>query len=260
MSKKFDFFCPVCNAIASFDFDTRFIRVAQCSNAGCRHRFALFPAENQGIHEHDVDNFQKYSDRNISFARYLMRNEIVTNGARILDVGAGLGHISNELKKQVRNIEITCVEAAPSSISILKELGFKVFQNLSDIRDSKFDLIMLIELIEHVEDPIGMLSQCRSLLAPGGQVLLTTPSGKIRRSFLSPTTYDIPEHIQFFDERSLQVARRQAGFELFRILSIPEFYIEPRNLFLKHVKRLFRNFRDIVLGRHHIIAIMANKN
>ena len=41
--------------------------------------------------------------------------------------------------------------------------------------DGTFDLVVATAVIEHVSDPIGMLRECRRVLAPRGLVVITTP-------------------------------------------------------------------------------------
>jgi 2-polyprenyl-3-methyl-5-hydroxy-6-metoxy-1,4-benzoquinol methylase len=43
---------------------------------------------------------------------------------------------------------------------------------------SKWDAIVLADVLEHLEDPHAVLSSCNQLLAPGGQVLVAVPNGR----------------------------------------------------------------------------------
>jgi 2-polyprenyl-3-methyl-5-hydroxy-6-metoxy-1,4-benzoquinol methylase len=45
----------------------------------------------------------------------------------------------------------------------------------TEVRGRRFDLVCAIEVIEHVADPGSFLAELRSLTAPGGLTLLTTP-------------------------------------------------------------------------------------
>ncbi len=71
---------------------------------------------------------------------------------------------------------------------------------------------MLIEVIEHVPDPVGFLKRLRGCLDPKGQVFLTTPCGELRNGSRATNAYDTPEHVQFFTEKSLRLAVEKAGF------------------------------------------------
>jgi SAM-dependent methyltransferase len=80
--------------------------------------------------------------------------------------------------------------------------------------DSGFDVVSMIEVVEHVPDPNALLASARRLLRPGGMLYLTTPNGRgisarvlgVRWSVLSP-----PEHLQLFSIRGLRIVLERAG-------------------------------------------------
>lgn len=46
----------------------------------------------------------------------------------------------------------------------------------SELAGRRFDIVCAIEVIEHVADPVGFLTELRSFTAPGGMTVLTTPT------------------------------------------------------------------------------------
>ncbi len=251
--------CPICRSAASYLFATKFARVANCENPGCGHLFALDPEQNRGIHEHEESNVQMYTRRNEVLIRQLLTSGLVHDCARVLDVGAGLGHISSELKRQASGVEIVCVEAAPASVRHLREIGFEVFEDLSEmISGGKFDFMFIVELIEHVDDPVGLMTRCRHMLNPGGRIFLTTPSGELRNGSHDTAAYQIPEHVQFFTERSLGNLAVQSGFGHLEFLDMPQFYAGPANRLIKAMKDRARALRNWIQGRHHFVTTFVS--
>ena len=55
-------------------------------------------------------------------------------------------------------------------------------------------------------------------------MFLSTPCGETRLGDRLTNAYDTPEHVQFFTERSLRLAVREAGFAGIRLLYLPELY------------------------------------
>jgi SAM-dependent methyltransferase len=53
-----------------------------------------------------------------------------------------------------------------------------------DFADATFDVVVCLEVIEHVGDPIALLAEIARVLKPGGRVLLTCPSVRF------PVSYD----------------------------------------------------------------------
>ncbi len=77
-----------------------------------------------------------------------------------------------------------------------------------------FDIISLIEVIEHTLDPVDELRRLRSLLKPSGIVMLTTGNAAPFRRRFERWRYVVPEiHVSFFEPQTLAMAMRSAGLE-----------------------------------------------
>jgi SAM-dependent methyltransferase len=72
--------------------------------------------------------------------------------------------------------------------------------------DGSFDLVLSTQVLEHVEDPALYLAECRRLLKPGGQMILSTHGTFI----FHPCPYDYWR----WTSDGLQKAIRDAGFEI----------------------------------------------
>ena len=74
-----------------------------------------------------------------------------------------------------------------------------------------FDAIILIELLEHLNDPVSLLAQIKSRLRSGGRMFITTPCGEARFGYRPTFSYNVPEHVQFWTKRSFQLLCEKAG-------------------------------------------------
>jgi SAM-dependent methyltransferase len=80
--------------------------------------------------------------------------------------------------------------------------------------DGAFDLVWTSEVIEHVADTARWLSEVRRVLAPGGRLLLTTPShGRLRLALGGVGAWSPPlgDHLHLYDRRSLAQLLREFG-------------------------------------------------
>jgi SAM-dependent methyltransferase len=99
-----------------------------------------------------------------------------------------------------------------------------IFELLKNEIQSKnnFSVIWLQNVLEHVLDPMSLLKSLRSLVAPGGVVAITVPNdfsilqrSALEKGFISkPFWLAFPDHISYFDHKSLCNAARQAGWEV----------------------------------------------
>jgi cyclopropane fatty-acyl-phospholipid synthase-like methyltransferase len=160
-------------------------------------------------------------------ARYWKRVGFVREGNRVLDVGAGCGHIAGTIAREL-GARIDCIEPSESQREVIHGLGLNAFANFGALPpDAKYDAVTMIEVVEHVDDPVALLAAARNRLAPGGRVFVSTPGGDLKRPMAEPWrlgAYNTDSHIQFFTPSSLETAFRNAGFRRWRYRYVLAFY------------------------------------
>src|SRR5207248_4950137 len=75
------------------------------------------------------------------------------------------------------------------------------------LEDNNFDMVWASEVIEHVADTARWLSEVRRVLAPGGRLLLTTPShGRLRLLLGGVERFSPPlgDHLHLYTRGSLR--------------------------------------------------------
>ena len=254
--------CPICQSSAIWAFRSRFVDVAQCRSIGCSHLFAIAVAPDDGIqtHEDAQADATLYRERNFRLVEFWKRRGLLPSGARVLDVGAGAGHISKAIAGSLGGARITCIEADEASCAALSAMGFNSHRSLLDCT-GQFDAILLVEVIEHVIDPAAFLNSCRARMACGAKIFLSTPCGQTSRGSRTTNAYDTREHVHFFTERSLLAVCRQSGL---RVLGWEDgSVLYPRRPGLKgwidRCKSLVRPMRDALRGRSHLVAFLERE-
>ena len=131
-------------------------------------------------------------------------------GARILEIGCGTGH---NLAMLQRFGTVEAAELDPEARRLAeKRLGRPIHDGalpgLADKLGSGFDLVALLDVLEHVEDDRGALAAIHRMLRPGGVLLLTVPINKWMW-----TAHDAAHHHhRRYTKREIVALAREAGF------------------------------------------------
>ena len=103
-------------------------------------------------------------------------------GLRLLDIGCGGGLLSEPMARL--GFEVVAVDASPRNIGTAAthaaEQGLQIDYRCSTAEDlvaageAPFDVILNMEVIEHVADPGDFVRSCAAMLKPGGLMIVAT--------------------------------------------------------------------------------------
>lgn len=114
------------------------------------------------------------------FARDLTDN-LPFKGLRILDIGCGGGLLSEPMARL--GAEVVGADAAERNIPVARlhaeQAGLKIDYRHTTAeamaaKGEQFDVVLNMEVVEHVASPIDYLTACRDLLKPGGLMIAST--------------------------------------------------------------------------------------
>lgn len=152
-----------------------------------------FYSDCRALEEYYVDarlNFYK------NVVEKIIENEIDLSYKKILDIGCGNGHLLNEINNNFNNCILHGSDFSMSGIEyarkIFPQLTFYK-QNIYDVIDNEYDVILCTEVLEHLEYPERALKNMLLSLKSGGILILTVPDGRIDT---------IEEHINFWSPES----------------------------------------------------------
>lgn len=134
--------------------------------------------------------------------------QIVTDKkeTKILEVGSGLGYLTYALNKEGYNtlgvdISATAVDQAKQNYG-----NYYFCNDIFSYAEKKkecYDIVILTEVIEHVNEPIEFLKALLKTVKPKGYVLLTTPNKSIFSSDVIWASDNPPIHCWWFSEKSI---------------------------------------------------------
>jgi len=150
------------------------------------------------------------------FHEILDRLEKFRQTNNMLDVGCGIGYFLEEAAKRKWNVYGT--EFTDEAVRICSAKGIKMQQgklNPHNYEPNSFDVIISVEVIEHLNNPVEEIKNFRTLLRTGGAVYITTPnfdslSRKLLKEKWNVLTY--PEHLCYYTRTTLTRLFYDCGF------------------------------------------------
>lgn len=162
----------------------------------------------------------------------------LTPETKVLDVGCGLNDLVLRMREE-RGADGIGVDMKDTMVARSRDL-LKVPIVHGTLLDAKFesgsfDVVAMIEYLEHELTPLAVLAETRRVLRTGGHVAIEIPdpTGWPARTFGNRwANLDVPRHLVFFDEKTLGRALAATGFELisYEKFAIP-FYVGTSVLF-----------------------------
>ena len=140
------------------------------------------------------------------------------NGQRrcILDVGCGTGTMLQYLS---RYGDVFGVDSDEQAVSFCHKRGTYQVRQVGPLpsalpfEDGTFDLITMLDVLEHIDDDGGALREMHRLLRPGGMLMLAVPAYR----FLWGPQDEISHHKRRYVAPEIRERMMQAGFNIRRL-------------------------------------------
>ncbi|MEO7986328.1 MAG: class I SAM-dependent methyltransferase [Gemmatimonadales bacterium] len=159
-------------------------------------------------------------------------------GKVVADIGCGAGSFLNLIKGSAATT--IGIEPSRSYHQALTSKGHAVFPFCADAAAEwrgRVDVAVSFSVIEHLDDPAAFLREARTLLRPGGTMLVSTPNLRDWMLELLPQEYGSffyrTVHSWYFDVNGLGVLARAAGFSSCDVRSVHRFDLSNALLWLR---------------------------
>ncbi|HWH17181.1 MAG TPA: class I SAM-dependent methyltransferase [Allosphingosinicella sp.] len=153
-----------------------------------------------------------YRARREILARLIERRIALPSGARILEIGCGTGHNVLMLKRfgEVDAIEIDPAARALASERLGKPVGASPLPELPGVEDGAYDLVAILDVLEHVEADREALASIARKLKPGGRILITVPA----HPWMWSAHDEVNHHRRRYTRKTLRKVIAEAGLKL----------------------------------------------
>lgn len=130
-----------------------------------------------------------YSERKEKFFSPAIESDKITShlltldiykGKKILEVGCGTGETAYKIASQKKPESVLAIDYSREAIKLAQQkyrydnlkFEYKPYQDIS----SKYDVIVMQEVLEHTDNPLKALTKLKSLLLEKGKMIITCPS------------------------------------------------------------------------------------
>lgn len=220
------------------------------------------------------------------------------SGLSVFDVGFGFAQAL--LYFRDKGMVVSGLEPAPEGVEYARGKELDVYQaNVEDldcVNGRRFDIVTIINVLEHLRDPANMLIRIREkLLEPGGLIVLDVANEYNDFQTVADAEFHLgswwvcpPNHINYFSATSMtdllercgyDIVRREASFPLEMFLLMGDVYVGNGDigkmchqkrvrfeyLMRKHGKKeklaqLYQSLADLDLGRQVVIYATPKRN
>ena len=206
----------------------------------------------------------EYPNATVDAKRLVERAKIFMvsmDGLKALDIGSGYGFFTNAAIKA--GFEVSAVNPGKWENEIFEKLnGFSPathFFEEVDFGPEKFDLVILSQVLEHVEDPMSFLVKIKIQFKENGIIAVAVPNVdsilvKLLKSKDNSCLW-VPEHLTYFSKRGLIAILNRAGFIIkdhMYISRIPYNVLSKRmtltNIPRRIVNAMVKNLQKLPLG------------
>ena len=140
---------------------------------------------------------------------------------RVLDVGGGTGTLLDSVKRADKRVSFTqVVDLDANAKTIAERKGHQYYQGpIENFEDPHgYDVILMLNLIEHVADPAAVLSKAAALLNTNGVIIIKTPNYQSLDARLFRNTYwgglHCPRHWVIFSRDSFSKLSHQCHLSI----------------------------------------------
>ena len=210
----------------------------ECTN--CRFRFISNPpSEIEAGPYYDTEEYVEHSDSNEGVVnwiyhharKYMLREKYqllnkLERPKKVLDFGTGTGYFLRHMKSQ--GYETAGLEISEKARNFGRsKFGLDIYDptdvNKEDF-DSGYGYVTFWHVLEHVYNPIKVLSRLKELMSDDGVIVAALPNYKCLEEKAYKgywNGYDVPRHLWHFNKDAFSQFAEKAGFEVFKTSMLP---------------------------------------
>lgn len=259
--------CPICESTRiEYAFISRGNPINQCKD--CDFMFLNPQPSDEALaqiystghfpYEQSLEGKEHIQEMKLATAELYLEELLALCGesrGRLLDVGCGNGDFLVAARAQgfeVEAIELNEQAVKKANARLGKECVRCGNIETTELPENYYDVCVLFDTLEHTRDPIAVLRKVHNSLKAGGVLYVVVPSLDSWSSKLLENNWMKfkTEHLQYFDNQTIQYALWKAGFS--------QIMIKPnvKSLTLDYINNHFQRFKVPLFT--HLISLGVN--
>ena len=168
---------------------------------------------NDGFLAMDLKELELAGDDAASHWYYRSKSEMMLSHLsgltldNVMDVGSGSGFFARQILQNTASREVTCVDNGYQTDTV-EQLGQKTLRFVRSVDEAECDLMVMMDVLEHIEDDATFLGGYAAMARPGTYLFVTVPAFQ----FLWSGHDVFLEHFRRYTLGSLTHLVRGAGF------------------------------------------------
>jgi 2-polyprenyl-3-methyl-5-hydroxy-6-metoxy-1,4-benzoquinol methylase len=223
--------CSVCGVLLNFPY-------APVREVDFLNRPILSQEEHDEVQKVWLDWYVKSGERNhhnfTHMACFALSDNDRNQNIDVLDYGGGGGQFALVMRSLFPRARTHVVDMQDDALlDINKYINTQILFKNFDADGTRFDVIFMNDVYEHLSDPIGVLEILRGKLKPGGRIFIDTPckfwlyySFKIifpgLQAKILKGTVD-HDHQQIWSQESFKLSAQKAGFQIVKFRTLSEY-------------------------------------
>jgi len=140
----------------------------------------------------------------------------INSSKKLLEIGSGDGKFLRLCVEKYPEKFFEGIDTNPEQVVKCKKLGINCYcgelKDYSKTHKNKFDLIVAFHCLEHVDDPLELIKQCKKMLNKNGKILISTPF-RLEKDFWFDIMDHPPHHLTRWNKSAYTELAHQANLK-----------------------------------------------